>query len=512
MGEGGYFVFEQGFATLFRAVERIRGQLETADSDLRQHLTEELVCIQKLGERYIDYWMTLDEHIAELLETYADIPSEERGNLNAGDSTSLHTPALTTSINHVKSRTCEDLALLNDDDDADWMDAAFDLSDPLTCAFRKGLAYYDLFMFEDAAKSLEQVVEATGSAIGRLYLAGSYAANQHVDEALEQLLQLRKETREPLYLAAADELEALLQLQRNNPERAIECLQRVARRIPRYADVWFNLGVSYLFTHNHHAAIVALRNAVQLDPQDIEIWRVMGYAELQGGSLADAEAACRNGLNVQPLNLELLYLLALIQRASRDYDACIRTCRKMVQVDAGNARAWSLLAWVYARTDRLEQATATLKMRLSIQPDDAEALLQLGIVQVLTGDANAAERVLLKCFPSSSHKSLLWMALGRVSAMMGRHHQAHTRYLRAMKEPRKPIRRLAMYSYAQLLMEQGQYQDAETYLKGAALIGQPNAAIYEALAECAREQGRSHEAEKLNLQASACHEPASDIE
>ncbi len=504
-------MFEQGFATLFRAVDRIRKQLETADPGLREYLADELVCIQKLGERYIDYWMTLDEQIDELLATYELSPSTATDAIQepiapkAGSDTWLATTPsgtsthrLATPVRLTLADAAEPTAGHPESEVVDgWLDVAFDLSDSLTCAFRKGLGYYDLFMYTDAIKSLELVTEATNNCVSRLYLAASHAAERQFDSAFFHLRLVRESTDEPLFIAAADELEALLHCELGNYQTALDCLESVARRLPKYADAWFNLGVCHFVLRDYDHAAYALERAVQLEEGDAEAWRLLGHVELRRGKYEAAREACQRGLAQQPLNLDLLHLLSVIERAMGHYDACERICKRILKLDPERAHSWYLLAWVYAKTDRLDQATALLKMRLASNREDSHALLQLGLIHLLSGDTARAERILLQCFPTAENKSLLWMALGQVSALTGQVGQAKDRYSRAMKDTRKPIRRLAMYQYGLLLMTEGQYEDAETYLKGAALLGTASAAIYSALAECAERQGRVHEAEKL---------------
>ncbi|MBX5437247.1 MAG: hypothetical protein IRZ33_08520, partial [Alicyclobacillaceae bacterium] len=85
-------MFDAGFAMLFRAVDRIRTQLETADAEFRQVLAEELVCLQRLNDQYIDHWLALDEQIQELMDTYALAPDGEShspaGSLSLGSAPS----------------------------------------------------------------------------------------------------------------------------------------------------------------------------------------------------------------------------------------------------------------------------------------------------------------------------------------------------------------------------------------------------------------------------------------
>lgn len=490
-------MFEQAFATLFRAVDRVRKQFETADEGLRRHLAEELLCIQQLGERYIDDWMALDEQIGELLDTYVD--QERKAHKRK------QTATAPDSSSAPLSRTSPiDQYTIPTEETSDWLDMAFDMSNPSAFAFRKGLGYYDLFMFNEAVKSFEQSLDSNHSPLGRLYLAASHAAQNHYDEAFRHVRLVRENTKEPLFIAGADELEAMLHLQLGNAQTALTYLEAVVRRIPGYKDGWFNVGVCYLMLHEFHEAHQALHHATTLEEGDVEAWRLKSYAQFRLRQYTAARDTCLQALNFQPLNLELLQMLSLIEHAKGNSDACLRVCQRMLELNPHSTHAIYLQAFVYAKRTELDTAVAVLKKRISMAPDDSQALLQLGLVHLLCGDVSRSEEILMQCFPTTNNKTLLWIALGTLSSMCGHESQAKSRFQRAMRDPRKSLRRLAMYQYAKGLIQDQNYHTAENYLKTAALLGEPNSAIYEALATCAEKLGHDEEARKWLNQAKTC--------
>lgn len=497
-------MFDAGFAMIFRAVERIRTQLMGADEGLKRVLAEELLCLRRLGEQYIDHWMTLEDQISDLMETYqlCEEPQWVHSPLHLQISPvpTVHTDngAVHSTHLNLQNRTAGQPEFsLEMEEAVDLSSVAWNHSDFVAVGFRKGLAYYDLFMFSDAAKSLEEVVDAADTPVARLYLAASYAAGNRFDETLAQLAIVRKSSEDPLLLCGANEIEAQLHIARGDFPTAIRVLRNITEYIPKYPDAWFNLAISYASQNDYEAAEQAALRALALDANDAEAAVLVVAVCLQLGKVSEAMTICAQALHLHPQHPELLKVSAQIAKRKGDYQKGIEICKGLTNRHPDLPEAWALLCWFYLRTEEHGLAVAALKKQLSLYPEHATALLQLGIVLLLDGDIRRAEQVLLKCLTAYPNKALIWIPLGVISISNGNETQAHTRFLRATKDTRKDVKRLALYLYGKALMRTGRYNEAEKYLKAAAVLGSFNPAIVLALAENAEQLGRTQEAAKL---------------
>ncbi|MCL6515526.1 tetratricopeptide repeat protein [Alicyclobacillus sp.] len=502
-------MFDAGFALLFRAVDRIRKQLETADADLRRYLAEELSCLRQLGEQYIDHWMTLEEQIADLIHTY-DLDDEQESAV--AESPAMHVQGGQTTAPG-PSRTAHGHALPPSTGPAVripagqghpshpqtapvWAQLGFSESPQVSVSFRKGLGYFDLAMFQDAADMLEQAVADEDQPMARLYLAAAYAAQGRGDDAMAQLDGLRKYVTDPLVACAVLEIEAQVHLMSGRTELALQALSRVTAILPKYPDAWFNLSLCYAQLDDLDAAERCAAIAARMDPRDAEAWYVLAAIQFVRRRYDAAEETCREALARHPRHADLMLLAAHLHRVRGDWDACAKACRNILRTHPAEGAAWSLLAWVRLLQGRLEEAAAILKRRIALCRDDASAMVQLGVVLMLAGDPERAEKVLTHCLAKHPNKTLVWIALGKVSLDCGDHRKAHTRFLRAAKDARPAVRRLALYWYGRAMLDAGCPKEAEKYLKAAHAWGAPNAAILSALAEAAQALGRPLEAEK----------------
>lgn len=507
--EGGMYVFDTGFAMLFRAVERIRVQLIGADEGLRRYLAEELLCLRRLGEQYIDHWMTLEDQIGDLMETH-QLPIGASAEV-LGVTMEINPGLASGAVDLVpdqpspgsRSRTApvEDFPLSpnlqGEEDVADLAAYGWKQTDHVAVTFRKGLAYYDLFMFSDAARSLEDVVNEMDTPVARLYLAASYGAQDLWTDATDQLAIVRNSTDDPLFVCAANEIEAQLLISQRNFEAAVTVLRQITDTIPKYADAWFNLSICYTDLGRDDLAEDACMKALKVDSTDVEVAVLLANIRLRMGKLGEAMGTCAMALDAHPQHVEILRLTAYITKAQGNYQTSIEICRELTQRVPEQGESWALLSWLYVKTGQRQQAMTILKKQLTLHPQHGAALLQLGLLYLLDGDMHVAERILIRCLTHSANKALIWVGLGVISLSQGNDRQAHTRFLRATKDTRQEVKRLALYLYGKALMKANRYAEAEKYLKAAAVLGHSNPAIGLALAVNAKRQGRMLEAEKL---------------
>lgn len=185
--------------------------------------------------------------------------------------------------------------------------------------------------------------------------------------------------------APALAMKGLLALQRGQTEDAITLLQRALALDPRDAGGWSNLGHALKRAGRLEDAISACRRAVALEPRRAEAHNNLGNALREHGDLAGAEGAFRAALAISPslfaaaANLAhvsarrdtaaLEALLALVDRAIALADGA----RPSDRADLHNLRGTLL-----RRAARVDEAIASYRAAVTIEPTFAEALLNLG--------------------------------------------------------------------------------------------------------------------------------------
>lgn len=520
-------MFDQAFATLFRAVDRIRIQLETADPALRGLLAEELMELRQLGDAYMDHWLALDEQILELMDSYdlfsgTDIsPASSQASAAQFSHEASASFPFSLTLSHGRAVTAAndpshgdgvgtadtDLGLAPEPHENTnpalfaWPAWAFAKAEPIAAAFRKGLGYFDLLLFDDAAQSLQDVVQAAPNPIARIYLAAALAAQNRADEALSHLQRARESAQDGRLLCAANEVEAHVRFMQGDLQGAVVCLQDSAMRMPDYQDVWYNLGVCMARQSAWEQAAYALSQAVSLDPDDVDAVTLLAEVQLQNQSVEAALHVCEQALAQFPRHPQLLIVQCRAWEAAGEHERCLRMCRRLVDLHPQLWAPWRIGAWVLMRQGDYAQAATLLKKRLTFAPQDASTLLQLGIAYLLSEQYDAAEAAVLQSLPRASDKALVWIALGRISTGRAEYAKAYRRYLRAIRDPRKSVKRLALYYAGTALAKAGRLPEAQKHLQAALALDLPNPAMLIALGRVAERLGHRREADQLFARA-----------
>lgn len=500
-------MFNTAFEHLFRAVNRVKSQLETGHPDLRPFLAQELRGLRQLSEQYIDDWMELEEQIIELMDTYElhdeavfeDVPLKKEDFQPLWTVRRQSVPVRSTHVHFEEDGETIEAELGTSD--INLAEAVFSWSDDATLQFRRGLAYFDLHMFKPAEQALQAVLTDVDSAVVRLYLAAVLALQGDAQGARSQLERVFADADDELMVTAALEIEAQLLLGEGNIRKACELYRVITRRMPEYLDAWFNLGLCEAKQNNYNLAEAAFSHVLYEDPCDIEACLLLSSVQQYNKRLDAAYQTCRLGLHQNPSHPGLRLQMSRLLHQMGHTESSLKVALHLADEDLHNQRVLSFAVWLLLKTGQGQAAVGRLKRYLSLHRNHPTVLLQLGVTHLILEQPEEAEPILWGALPSSPDKSMLWLALGAVSSSKGAYSEAQKRYLRAMRDPRSAVRRLALYQYALSLQAIERFDEAETYLHAAHVSGSPSPAILSALANNAEMLGHTAEAERHKDQA-----------
>jgi tetratricopeptide (TPR) repeat protein len=469
---------------VWRAVERIREQLATADSELRRCLLEELNGLRELGDRRLQEWLELDTVMSELLAEFGGSDSEDTGTADTplgvfpsiGGTVAIGTD-VTSDLEAGGQEPGEWLQLILPDPDP--------FVDPLTVSLRTGLGYFDLSMFEQAIAALTQAVghDPAGHP-ARLFLAAALLAQGHTEAALAQVQWILRTRPEPIVFCAAHEISAQAHFQKRQMGEAVASLQEILAVMPDYTDTWYNLGVCYALEGDWLAAAAALSQALEVDGcLDAEAAVLLATVRLRAGDPCAAGAICQQVLALQPRHPRALRLLWRLAADGANWSQARAYARRLLAATPEADDTWARLAFSEFHCDYPGEAVALLKKALSLTPNSPALQTQLGVLLWLTGDESQAERV-LRSLPEAEHSPLIKIVLARIDIRRGQWEPACERLGQALTQADHPgLRRLALYSYGLALMGNGRLNEAAHALRSAAELGPTNPAIDKALSQ-----------------------------
>jgi len=268
--------------------------------------------------------------------------------------------------------------------------------------------------------------------------------NKNARASFEKALEVQ-----PGYFAAARNL-ALLDLQEQKTEDARKRYEAMLAKDPKNEQVLLGLAELQVMSGRPPVEVKAtIERAIAAAPKSVRPrLALVSYF----GNLRDAKSALEAAKAAQtafPDDTQVMEAVGIAQRAAGQTDDALATFKRLVQLQPQNASALLRLADVEVARKDYSAAVATLRKAIDADPNQNRTLLALAKTFIISGhpeDAIAEARKLQKERP----KSALGYALeGEVLAAQGKWPQAAAAYREAMA--REPIPMLAVRRYETLL-------------------------------------------------------------
>ncbi len=458
-------MFEEQFSILFQTVETIQSKLDTTDSKERMLFREKLSEIHELGVSWLDQWMTLEEKLTDAMD--------KLGELKTGNSRTNFDQTVQVRYapepNHVQLESM-----------------IFDMTNQTEVALRRGMAYFDLLMFEEASKALEHAVPTINEPAAYLFLAASYTALGRLSEGRAQLEAVKAYLKNPTLACAASEIEAVICLREGDKEGAVRAYLDALCAMPNYTDVWFNLGACYLAISEPAAAERMLAHVLKRDPLDREAHLLRIYSFLERSSYEEALTECEDAYKKFPDYFELMAVYSYVCQMTGNLELGERISRYMLSTESMRAEGYLHASWYALNSGQYTKSQLILNKLLCMHRNHPAGLLQLAISESMNPNKTRILK-LLSVSIDEPYKDLQNIISGLMHADL-------SRMKAACKSENLPIRKLAAYICGTTLMQSGQYTDAMEHLLLANAIGTKNFAILTALHVTALKLGRIDEA------------------
>jgi pentatricopeptide repeat protein len=169
--------------------------------------------------------------------------------------------------------------------------------------------------------------------------------------------------------------------------------------------------------------VEAARKALELDPDLSEAHVLLAGIARQNWNWAEAQAEYRKALEVNPSDADAYAGYAWWLACHGRFDEAIQWAERGRELDqlgiSGNS-----LAWIFFNARRYDDAIRVLRGLLDVQPDDIQALWNLGFTLVVKGQSQQAIPLLEKASALSGHSSGVIDLLAAAYARAGRREDA----------------------------------------------------------------------------------------
>lgn len=145
-------------------------------------------------------------------------------------------------------------------------------------------------------------------------------------------------------------------------------------------EVWFRLGVSYLFKEKYVEAYNAFYSAITYDPLATESYQNLAFVAFKMGDFREAAAALSVAIELNPNNAEAHHLLGIIYTIYAMYENAIEELEKALVISPQDPLIHYDLGFAREFGGHYVLAQESYKMALQFDPEFLEAQHRLGVV------------------------------------------------------------------------------------------------------------------------------------
>jgi superkiller protein 3 len=186
-------------------------------------------------------------------------------------------------------------------------------------------------------------------------------------------------------------------LRRQNWEKAADQLQRCLTLNPNFDNAMTALARALAKLDRVDDAKSWLEKAVKSNPQNYQAWYQIGLLDGTGDASA-AQSAFKKTIEIQPNFSAGQRELGISLFQQQDYAAAAPHLEKAIELGLEDARLHNFLGICYNHTTRTEKAVAQFKTAIKIDPNLAEAHLNLAFaLQLLRQPKSAQEEYATAC-------------------------------------------------------------------------------------------------------------------
>ncbi len=147
-----------------------------------------------------------------------------------------------------------------------------------------------------------------------------------------------------------------------------------------HQEVWFHLGVSYLFKEKYLESYNAFYLAATYDPLAPEVYQNLAFVAFKMGDFREAAAALSVSIELDPNNAEAHHLLGVIYTIYAMYEKAIEELEKAIAISPGDPLIHYDLGFAREFGGEYGLAQESYRAALELNPQFEEAQHRLQVV------------------------------------------------------------------------------------------------------------------------------------
>ncbi|MDI3256278.1 MAG: tetratricopeptide repeat protein [Kyrpidia sp.] len=417
------------FSELFAKLRKIEQRL-AADGGDRSEWVRELAALRARADEWMENWLLLEDRIAELCERFdLDLDPAESLNNEAEGPGNLDFPQGDGPQGSAQE------AAKGQGPTVLWHFPPHLDGEQLVRTFRRGIGFFDLWMYEEAIGELEKVVRETGDfPVARLYLALAYIARGRVDEAEPHLQLLLSTERSPWIRTSVYHARAHIRAAQGRWREAAEDLSQAVASRPGIPLLHYNLGVALMRIGRLGDAVAEWIRVVELDCRDEDGWLAGIGALKRLGKFQLAAKWAFHGHRILPDSWKIGGELASLLDYFGHLEEAGLIWKRLIRLHPREAALWTGMGWTRWRMGDRVGARGAWKKSASLDRRQGTPLLYLGWVALEEGDRAAARRFLERAGEDENVRYASQLALGWMDQEEGRRDEASSKWTRVAEE------------------------------------------------------------------------------
>ncbi len=269
-----------------------------------------------------------------------------------------------------------------------------------------------------------------------------------------------------------------------------------------------NKAIELIQEGNFQQAEEILRTELDANPDSVQVRVSLAFAQLGRSDFSAVEQTLIPVLKVDPVHIQALVFMGAALLEQGRAEESIKYLQRVVRRESDNVQAQFCLARALLADGKAPFAEPCLQKALRVEPDNGELWDWLGRVQLELNRIDDAKRSFDLARQAGQNNAGMLKALARVETILGNMEEAIS--LTAQVVEMTPQDHDITFRYADMLIEQEQYELASQQLEQLRSAGYEVDKVTALLANSYARQGRHNEA--LSLLAELQRKPGTSAE
>ena len=155
---------------------------------------------------------------------------------------------------------------------------------------------------------------------------------------------------------------------------------------PNEADAYEGLAITHLNMGNSEAGIEMYQKAIELNPKKAQSFFNLGGALMNVERFEEALEMFKRGHEIDPEEINILQQMAIAQYRLGDKESAAESAEKALAIAGDDPKILNIAATIYLQSENYEKSAEVLEKVIEIQPDNVEAMYNLGVAKKQQGD------------------------------------------------------------------------------------------------------------------------------